>query len=344
MNDLLFSDRKTLFDIKDPRYANCTIKNGANPSNLSLLSKNCKFPILKIIPRNFTIATNTNKCSFNIYLLKRVSPKIQQFILRKCNYSGISLDFNDDENILPKIERLFLGESVAFEIYEIESLKQLIENLRFDCFPDILTPSRNTYYSYYHIPSSFKDPSKKIVIEIQKDVLSSIFSQSSKLPKLTINTNKYEYKCLLYGAYSSIFIRKHMEIDPTINEFSFDFDDENDEFMQIIKIFNFQEVEMKNSNIKIIKELAEQLEIKYILSQIDDFITKNTSISKIIDEKSKSIESIDKLFDLLINIKKHGVINVAVSIIQSKIPEKKEKVQELAAFILQVVKPNVLIQ
>ena len=94
----------------------------------------------------------------------------------------------------------------------------------------------------------------------------------------------------------------------------------------------------------LLKEIAEDLQINSVLNQIDNYISKYEKISQNIDEQEIIIDLIDMTFDWLYKIQELTIKNVKNFILQSKWVESEESVQELAAFILQVIKVNFRIQ
>ena len=89
-----------------------------------------------------------------------------------------------------------------------------------------------------------------------------------------------------------------------------------------------------------IKKIAEDLQINCIIKKISNIIDSYESAVHKIDEKHILIDSVVELCTNLYNIKNIGIEKVQEAISMSIWSTSKENVQELAAFILQVISPN----
>lgn len=193
-------------------------------------------------------------------------------------------------------------------------------------------------------PDTDQNPIKTFFLGVEisyKRLYNIIRSEGS--PTFTIKTNKNEYKCSKYGIYSSNVLRDLLNEDPSLNEYIYNYDDEFGEFQLICDLFNFENVILTKSNMDSIKEIAEELEITFILSDVEKFINSSEKVSQAIDEHQTIIDSIENLFYLLYNIKEKTVKTVKTAIIESEWSKTEEKVKELAAFIIQVVKSDILL-
>ena len=93
-----------------------------------------------------------------------------------------------------------------------------------------------------------------------------------------------------------------------------------------------------------LKEIAEDLQINCILQSIDNYINNYEKVTQRIDEQEEIIDKIDQLFELLCNVKKYGVDKVKQQIVLSKWSKKERQVEELGAFIVQVIKGSFSLQ
>lgn len=160
----------------------------------------------------------------------------------------------------------------------------------------------------------------------------------------TITTKKKEYQCCIFGVYTSNVIRQILENDTTQKKFDYDFEDTDDEFQLICDFFNCKTVDITNENMDSLKEIAEDLQINCILQSIDNYINNYEKVTQRIDEQEEIIDKIDQLFDLLYNVKKYGVDKVKQQIVLSKWSKKERQVEELGAFIVQVIKGSFSLQ
>ena len=302
-------------------------------SKLFLLSKNISFPIYEFMPKLFSISTNNCVCHFNLSMLKEVSPVISQYVQDHPNENCYHLNINDGTNVLVKFEELFQGQTVFFDEIDFPISFLITKSLQIKNCPNYLKPeSLKTRNDNQNI-----SPQSGVEIDHRKFIE---FLKRTEFQTFTIRTHRKEYKCNICGIYSSNIIRQKLEEDPTLLIFEFDYEDENSEFQSICDLFNFQCVNLKSETMYSIKELAERLQINCVNKQIDDFINNYEKFSQKVDEQQKIIDSIDELFDSLYNVRKHGLEKVKFWISHSKWSQTEENVQELAAFILQVVRSS----
>ena len=156
----------------------------------------------------------------------------------------------------------------------------------------------------------------------------------------TITTKKKEYKCNIFGVYSSTVINRILTEDPTTNMYVYKYDDEFNEFQLICDLFNFKQVTLTKNSMNSIKEIAEDLQIEVIMDDINNYINSIEKVSQSIDEYQTIIDSIEDTFESLYNIKEKTVETVKNETIESIWPNTEDNVKELAAFILQVVKTD----
>ena len=159
-----------------------------------------------------------------------------------------------------------------------------------------------------------------------------------------IKTNKKEYVCNIFSVYTSNVIHQILEKDPSTREFVYDFEDKNDEFQLICDFLNYKQFDLKNINIDSIKSIAEDLQINCILKAIDNYFDHCNHFQCQIQKHKEIIDKIDQLFDLLCNVKKYGVDKVKQQIVLSKWSKKERQVEELGAFIVQVIKGSFSLQ
>ncbi|KAK8837461.1 hypothetical protein M9Y10_036458 [Tritrichomonas musculus] len=310
------------------------------PHTLFLLSGKCEFPIFEIMPKQFTISTKNSESHFNLEMLKETSSVISDLIRANPNEDHYFLNISDEENVLGKFEQLYQGKTVIFDEDEFPISHRITKILQIKNCPNYLKPESlrsNTEVDSNGFHSSQTDT--RSGVEIYHKWFAN-YLRREELKTFTIVTNRKEYKCNMFGIYASNVISQILEKDPTTNKYLYDFDDEFDEFQLICDLFNFKKVDITNDNMDVLKEMAESLQITYIIKQIDSFINNYQNYTQKIDEQQTIIDSIDNLFDLLYNIRNYSIQKVKNSIVNSQWCQSEENVQELAAFILQVVKPN----
>ncbi|KAK8842518.1 hypothetical protein M9Y10_026110 [Tritrichomonas musculus] len=313
------------------------LSNKCNP-NISLLSS--KFNIFDFLPRLFKITTNTGSSKFNIDILQNTSSVISGFLSTNPEQKEYHLDIDDNQNVLGKFEKMYQGECVTFEEDELPISQKITKLLNIIKCPNYLKPeslkTSEFSYSNYETGTFFE-------VVIDKLSLDNFLSKNLSLQTFTITTNKKEYKCNIFGVYSSAVIRNLLLEDPTIESYVYNFDDEFCEFQPICDLFNFNIVNLTRNNMDSIKEIAEELQIELIIESVDNYINTSEKVSEKIDDQQTIIDSIDDLFNLLYNIKENTVEKVTHTIVDSEWSQTADKVKELAAFIIQAVKTDFLL-
>ncbi|KAK8872159.1 hypothetical protein M9Y10_007921 [Tritrichomonas musculus] len=303
-------------------------------ASLFLLNPKYKINFFELMPKTFIISTNNSSGKFNIELLKDTSLLILHEFSRDQHKSQYYLNTNDDKNVLGKLEQLYQGKLVSFDKSEIPIYNEIKNILMIKNLPNLDNSNNATNFNYIKNPLN----ASILSLEITKN---NFFNFLKNLPKnFTIITNRKEYRCNAFGVLSSKVISDAIHKEPTLNEYVYNHDDEFDEFQSICDLFNFETVKVTTNNMNSLKEIAEDLQIESILCDIDNMISEFEKISETIDEKQQLIESIDELFEWLYHIKEKTVKEVSRLIIDSELSNTKEGVEEVGAFILQVVKTN----
>ena len=292
---------------------------------LFLLDPSLQFNIFEFIPKHFTITTNSGSSNFNIEFLKDTSTIISEFNKENPNYCKYHLNINDPKNVLGKFEQMYQGNPVIFDEDDIPIAKQITNSLKIKCCPNYIQQNSLNFNFYKEVP----DLSDGIVMS--KQSLNG-FLKNESLRTFIIKTNKQEYKCNIFGVYSSSLIREMLQKNSSISKYAYDFDDEFGEFQMICDIFNFQKVNITANNMSSLKEIAEDLKIDKITAKIDKYIKNYDTNYDKIDKFQDVIDSIDELFDWLYNIKDLTVNSVKNSIVDSIWSQTEENVLELAAF------------
>ena len=317
-----FKIRGTKIDSFFPEEESCL--------SIRLINDNNQFDIYKFLPKNFIITTENQSCSFNSDILKNTSSKISEHLHNDPNLS-YHLDINDERKVLSKFEKMYQGEVVFFNEEDLPACNKIVQMLNIQKCPE-------------YMKSLLRNPQNKSIADVcclgvqidSKSFSDYLSNETQRTFKIITKTNSY--KCTSYGALSSLIIRQLLLKDPNLDQFIYDFDDEFNEFQSICKLFNFEEVKLTSNNLKSIQKISKDLKIESILGIIDDYIKEMENKENIINEQSSTIQSINDLFDLLYKIKEYSIKYVKNKIIESFWIETKENIQELAAFILQVIK------
>lgn len=246
-------------------------QNKSSLQSIFLLSDSNPISIFDKIPKDFTISTKNGKCLFNLEMLKEASPVINDLVNGNQNERDYFLDINDEENVLGKYERLFLGQTVDFVEDDFHCSKQITKLLQIQNCPNPLKPQtlqRNTRTELRY-RSLFKAPTLPISIGIK--YLIKFFNRDVyKTFKIIIKKN--EYICSIFGVYSSNVIRKILNENHDSNQFVYDFEDEFNEFQSICDFLNFKEVGLTRNNMNSIKKIVDDLQIDCISDQVNSFI------------------------------------------------------------------------
>ena len=311
--------------------------------NINLQYRNFFFNLLELMPRAFTITTKNGSAMFNTDILKDTSSIISQALSVDSENLQYHLDIEDTANVLGKFELLYQGKPVLFHNDELPVYEKIITELNINNIPKFLFHKPNGNQNDGSIKSPFASAINNNfpVVMCKKNFYNFVRLIESK--SFTIITNRREYKCNPFGVLSSSVICEEIAKDPKKTEYVYNFDDEFDEFGSICDLFNFSNVKITSGNMNIIKEISEDLQIKDILNDLDKYINEYEKISETIDEQQNFIDTIDELFNMLININQMTVSTVAENILNSNWSKTDESVQELAAFILQVIKTNILL-
>lgn len=279
------------------------------------------------LPRLFTITTQNGSYKFNIELLSDSSKTISSQLESNPNNLEYHLDIKDYKNTMKKFECIYYGLSQTFEFDELHTIRQIIKILKIDNCPIYFKPDISNVYS---IPS-------KIEIEIERNSLQN-FLNTKFQDTFTINTNHNKYQCSKLGVISSKVISELKASNPEMNEYKFDFDDENGEFEDVCNLFNFQIIKITVDNMDSLKQISDELKIEPIINSIDNFVNVYEKSVQQIDDKKVIIDIIDDISSLLHNIQTLTVESVKKSILNSIWVKTEENVQELAAYILQAAR------
>ncbi|KAK8881201.1 hypothetical protein M9Y10_003933 [Tritrichomonas musculus] len=149
----------------------------------------------------------------------------------------------------------------------------------------------------------------------------------------TFIVNGKEYKCNILGVNYSNVIRELREKDPNLDQYEYNFDNKNNEFQNICKIFNFQKVQITVKNVKSLLKISEDLQIEKLLNDLNEF---NESFELLINES----EVVDEIFTWLHKIDSLTVETVKNSILDSIWCHTEENIIELTAIILQVIRTS----
>lgn len=294
--------------------------------------------ILEVIPRIFTITTNTMSYHFNIEMLKDTCLSIKEVLQVNPDLRTFHIDIKEKKNVMQKFEQLFLGKEVIFDESEISTTRKITSALKLYQCPSFMKPEslKNPNESnMYQFDYSEKNP---FIIPVSINKPSVInFLSSIQLNQFTIITKNKSYICNSITSLLSQVIKDRIKKDPFINEFYYDFDDEFCEFDDISNFLTFKPVQITPKNMNALKKMAEDLYITCIINQIDEFIDQYESSIQTINDKQILIDSINELFGWLYRINELKPENVKESILKSIWCKSEENIQELVACLLQVI-------
>ena len=288
---------------------------------------------LKYFPRNFIITTKNGSYKLNTDILQDSSSVIASAIKDYPNITEFHIDVNDEDNVMQKFEQMYQGDSVSYDIKDLYIVRQITSALNIISCPAFMQPERL-------LTSSFSIQPKNTV-QIDKKSLGSFLR--TKIPlSFTIIANGKEYKCNKYGIYSSKLLSSLLEKDPNLNEYVYNFEDENDfEFQMIVDFFNFDQILITVDNMNSLSKFSEDLQITIIQNDLNEFINSYDNAVQLIDDQKTISNSIDDIFSWLYHIKELTIEKVTDLIKKSIWVTTIENVKELAAFILQVVRTDI---
>ena len=108
-------------------------------------------------------------------------------------------------------------------------------------------------------------------------------------------------------------------------------------------LFNLKSIKITRNEIDSLTEIVDDLQIECLSNDIDNLNRDIEKSTQKIDDNQTIADSIDELFDLLYNIKEKTVQTVKNLILQSIWIETEENVQELIAFLLEVISTDILL-
>lgn len=279
------------------------------------------------MPKTFTISTNNGSCNFNVEMLRDSSETIKERLLNNPTNLEFHLDIDDENNVLKKFEQLYQGKIINIPNDDVSTYSQIKDILNIDNIPNL---SLSNYFNTNDVTLD------KVVFYnyLQKNASKSFY----------IVTKKKRYSCTSFGILSSKVIRDIISENPSENIYQYDIEDEFNEFQDICDLFNFKDVTITPNNMDILKEVFEDLQIDFLSQKINDYIESYEKVSSTIDDEQSLIEPIDQLFDLLYKINEKNISTTVDSILKSNWVRTKSSVLEFAAFFLQVVKTDFLLQ
>ena len=324
------------FDNKDNSLSNLYPKR--NFYSFLLLDPMYYTDFYEIIPKRFTISTNTGSFNFNTEMLKDTSTVISEYISKFPDSRHFHLHIDDKLNILKKIEQLYQGHNVCFSVSERKDFNLIINKLKFDKIPAFNKQKHKIHrhpvgIRYEIIKITTPIFSHEIVIT-KKSFYN--FISNKNFETFSIATKKHEYKCNSFGILCSNVIFDFLSKEPENDCYNYDFDDDFSDFQNICDFFNFKMVDIESKNIQTFKKIAEDLQISVILDHIKD----HDFLRKTADDQQLNTDSIENLFYHLYHIKELTLEKVKLYIIESEWSRTIEKVQELMAIILQVVRSD----
>ena len=234
------------------------LNSPSRQKTLYLLNPAYDFDVFKYIPRLFSIITTNGTYKFNINFLQNSSFIIKKHIGSNPNSLEYHLVTVDYEDIMKKIEQLYIGQKI--EITEKEAYIFKLVTTELDIFNNIKRGS--------NINDRIQSNNK---YQIVFSNFCSFLKES--MPKtFKISTKNKEYECNTIGIHSSTIIHELLSKSPNLDRYEYDFDDEFGEFQQICNFFNFNFVKITTDNMYSLKMIAEDLQISCILDEIDKFI------------------------------------------------------------------------
>lgn len=291
---------------------------------LCLLQSEFPVEIFSIMPKLFVITANNNiPHNFNIAMIKDTSQLISRLLANDTECLEYHLEFDDDLNILEKFEKIFRGEEETLNDDEFQLLRKMTKSLEME---NSINFYKSTLFSTH----------KEMTVGINFPQFISYLKYGAP-QTFVIKTHKKQYKCNIFGVYSSQILCDLLLKDPKIDSYEYDFDDELDEFQLICDLFNFKDIKITSNNMNSLNDIINDLQITYLIEKINDFVEDYQKVSKTIDDEQIIVDSIEEVFNWLYKIKDLNVETVKNLLLESNWISTEENVQELTAFLLQVI-------
>lgn len=257
---------------------------------LCLLQSEFPVEIFSIMPKLFVITANNNiPHNFNIAMLKDTSQLISRLLANDTECLEYHLEFDDDLNILEKFEKIFRGEEATLNDDEFQLLRKMTKSLEME---NSINFYKSTLFSTH----------KEMTVGINFPQFISYLKYGAP-QTFVIKTHKKQYKCNIFGVYSSQVLCDLLLKDPKIDSYEYDFDDELDEFQLICDLFNFKDIKITSNNMNSLNDIINDLQITYLIEKINDFVEDYEKVSKTIDDEQIIVDSIEEVFNWLYKIK-----------------------------------------
>lgn len=142
-------------------------------------------------------------------MLKNASPVISKFIQDHPNEMEYHLNFNDEEKILIKFEKLFQEETVYFYEDELPTCQRITKSLQIKNCPFYLKPNSlcdtneaiNFFNSRFNNPDNDNDNDLlKRGVELNRKSFVN-FLKKQEFQTFRISTNKNKYQCNIKYCY-----------------------------------------------------------------------------------------------------------------------------------------------
>lgn len=278
--------------------------------------------LFDIMPKSIVITSNSKiPYKFNIEMLKDTSTVISKSLTDNPDCLEYPLNLDDENNVLEKFAKMYQGEEVIFKEEDLPVSQRIIQ---------LLGLEESLNYSNFEYLRNKKDMIYGLNFQSFLQFLKFGAPRTFK-----IKTHKKEYNCNIFGVYSSKILSSLLEKD--IFYYEYDYEDELDEFQLVCNIFNFVEIKITSDNMHILNEMINDFQITVLMDKISTFIDDFEKVSQKIDDEQTIVDTIEEVFDWLYKIKELTVETVMNYIIESDWIQTDENVQELSAFLLQVI-------
>ena len=253
------SDSHISFIREGKKRYRATYNKKDGPRSLYLLDDSYQLDILDIIPRLFTLTTNSGSYKFNTEILKDTSSVIMKFLKENPTNLQYHIDIKDEENVLKKIEEMYRGKLVIFDEDELPISKKFTNILNIKCCPNYMKPESlkcqegNSEYGL-----GLNDGVGMSIESLN----SFIENKSNRTFSITTKNNKYEVN--FFGLFYSKILREIIIKDPETKEYFYDYDDEFGEFQSVCDLLNFEVVNVTINNVYSMKEIVEDLQIEFV--------------------------------------------------------------------------------
>lgn len=283
-------------------------------------------------PRTFHISTNNGAFSFNVEILKTISPIIQKKLECHPDQTEFHIWVDDTVNAMQKFEDLLRLLTVEISQAELPIFRQICATLKIK-FPKFKDSNSSTFQIEFSKSEAYR-------IFQQENAWGFNPARQFQRKVLSIESNGKLYECNLNGAYSSNVIKAIFDNNPKSEKFEYDLKDGED-FSIIQQLFNFESIPMNPKNMEILEKVCSDLQIDCIQEKVEQFNQSFSDQLLLAESKDHLVEATCNLFESLYSIGSNGSKKTYEYLLTTEWVHGESNIVEMISCILQVIRTNI---